>query len=143
MPYSKISCLKDELDVDKSIQTNIKRPKRAPQNRDDLVEIRVVGNSQGKNHIEIIEQAISYCDGTVAGKLVQGNDGFKAKFADWFNQIWFPTIFIYPAIVIPTLSYDSGAITSDPIGLGMLLGSAIPTALGLATTPILARKIHR
>lgn len=139
IPYSDIDCLKEQLDEDSSINAKIGRPQTAPRNHNTVVKIKVVAITQGKDHLHLIKQSVKFCGGSILDTLHLTKAPFKSMLKEWGKEIWLPFLLIYSALVGSVVT-TVFSFTIDP-AFPYFVMLSIPTALGLASSPILVRRI--
>ena len=139
IPYSGIDCLKDLLDEDASIQAKVGRPPTTPRNHATIVKIKVVATTQGNDHLYLIKQSIKFCEGSILDTLYLTKPPYKLMIKDWFKEIWLPFL-LTSSVIVGSVVTVTPSFVHDPL-FPLFVGLAIPTSLGLTSSPILVRRV--
>jgi len=126
--------LRSNLQSDPKLYASVGEPLDVPADRHQLVEIRVIAESQGPDHTKLIEGKITFNNGSIAGKLDENKPSFGSQVISWLKQVWLSSVFIYSAIVGTGILYHENLL-KDEVGLIIFVIAAIPLSLGLATSP--------
>lgn len=140
IPYSGITELELALG-EGDVQATVKRPLNQPTDMSQIVEIRVLADTQGKDHMQLIKERIEFNDGSIAGELYEEKKSFRRRVLYWLEEIWLTSVLSYAAIVTPVITNspaESSLFNSNDLHL--FLAVVIPIAIGIGSSQFITRK---
>jgi len=139
IPHSKIASLKKSLRDDPSLQAKVAVPPKAKRNPSGIAEIRVTAQTQGSDHAKLIEEAIKFNDGSIAGRLDYGKDSLGVRICAVLKKIWLPSVLSYTAIVGSVATFHP--VMPNEYGIFIIFATAIaiPASMAIGTAHLLTK----
>lgn len=137
IPYRDITMLRSDLASDTNLDASVGEPVDIPSDSHTIVEIRVVVDSQGPAHKQLLKSKIEFNNGSIVGILDDNIPSFGSKVISWLKEISLGAIFIYVSIIGAGILYHRDVLhdLDGSIGLTIFVLTMIPISLGLASTP--------